>query len=207
MKKLEIIRRIVEEKPDIDILNFLENNSIYNLTLLCCLNKKYLSEENFNIIINEKQIPIKYLLGYSYKSKYKNDNYDYSLIALLISKYPKLLYKLNKKVKFNNDDWAKIIQEQPKLFNECKFLYKLTAYNWSKILQKQPELIKYCDIIDKFEKNDWINILKYQPQLSTKYKNLYKEIDEFSAIKLIDSNKNIVNYIDFSKINFSEDTY
>ena len=205
MKKLEVIKLLLEEKCNYDIVNLLKNNEVYNLTLLCYLNKKYLTKETFNVILKEKPVSIRYLLND--RSEYQNDNlsYYYSSITLLVSKYPNLYNKLDEKIKFTIDDWVKLIQEQPKLFNKCKISYRLDSYNWANIIRKQAKLINKCNI-DKFNKDNWIVILKEQPQLASNYKKLYKEIDEFSALELLRSNNNIVNYIDFSKIDFSEDT-
>ena len=42
MKKLEIIRKILEEKPNAKISELIINDEVYNLAYLCILNKKYL---------------------------------------------------------------------------------------------------------------------------------------------------------------------
>ena len=172
MNKLEIIRRIVEEKPDIEIDELLGSNKCHCLLILCVLNKKYLSQRNLNYILENRHLFIRY--------KFNNSNeITYSYLTLLLSTYPKLFDKLH-----NN-----IISE-------------IEHIDWIKIILNQPSLIEKCKIKNDFDLDDWVKILKKQPQLVIKYKDFYHKIDENSAIQLITSNKDILNYIDITKIKF-----
>ncbi len=127
MNKLEIIRNIIKEDSNLNTSNLLENNELYNLTILCILNKKYLTDENLNIILSSKKTPVYNLLS----TKNKRIEADsYSLEALLVSKYHNLLDELPSKIikKFNTFDWLKIIKEQPDLFDRCN-ISKTFSYN------------------------------------------------------------------------------
>ena len=144
MKRLEIIRKIIEETPSSNISGLLLNNNSNNLALLCISNEKYLTEENVEFIFNHDEYESKYKQLYSHISffdKERNREY-YSPTALLISKYPKLFKKLsNERIKnFKIDDWIKILQEQPKLISECKIINKFRIDDKFTILDKHPDL-------------------------------------------------------------------
>ena len=173
MNKLEIIRRILEKKFDESVTNLLQYNDDYNLTYLCTLNKKYLTEENLNFILNTKKIKNKYILNGIKINLLKNYNYN---VALLLSKYPYLIKKLDNNI-INNID----------------------VYNWSNIIKEQPTLIGNCEIIYKFKDTDWFNILSKQPDLISKCKGFY-DLKESLINTLIYNSNYIINYIDINKI-------
>ena len=173
MKKLEIIRRIVEEDPTQDIIELFYNSIVYNLSLLCFKNKKYLTDENLKLILSNKKMTIKKLNSMDYAS----DKMKYSNLALLISTYPELLNSLNK-----------------------KYIEKLNVNDWVKIIQDQPELFNICSITNKFRYSNWIEILSKQPQLVVNYNDFYKNIEQHDLRDIAKSNKNILNYIDPNKI-------
>ncbi len=176
MKKLEIIRKIFEEDRNLNLYNLIDNDETKNLTILCILNKKYLTKENFNIIISHKL-----------KTKYINDSnhevyyIDYSNLADLIGKYPDLLNKIPKKIKkeFSIGDWVSIISDQPNLIDDCDRFYDLDA-------------------------NDWKNILEKQPQLASKYVALYNKFTFYDVYTLADKNKDILKYIDIKNFEMNE---
>ena len=128
MKDLEIIRLIFEEKnniEDIDLFNFANNDVIYSLSILCSLNRKYLTEDNFNSIVNNTS-----------KSSIED---HHSALSLLIKTYPDIL---NDKIKniLNVDDWVKIIKVNPQLIDDCNITNKFNEYDWIEIIKEQPQL-------------------------------------------------------------------
>ena len=171
MKHLEVIRKIIEESPNENVTDLIFNDIIYNLTLLCILNKKYLTEENLNLIVKAKPK----LLQFN-KHNIMPKGY-YSYIAILISNYPEIFNKLS------NDN-----------------IKKFNCTDWVEIIQKQPKLIDQCNIINKFTKNDWITILKKQPQLTCEYKDFYNNFSWSDIYYLIKNNKKILDYININEI-------
>ena len=180
MKRLEIIRNIIEEDKNQDIMELLNNNYPYNLSLLCLLNKKYLTDENLDIItIKILDTAIKYNFHDNKPTYVPSYN-----IGKLIGKYPELLNKLPKIIidTLNHHDWGNIIADKPNFFNICK-------------------------IVDKFDVYDWINILTKQPQLVVNYKNVYKDFKFESKPSLVSVIDSIAKYIDVNRINVTEEKF
>ncbi len=177
MKKLEIIRKILEEKPNAKISQLILNDEVYNLAYLCILNKKYLTNENLKFLI-ETDSSINKAFGFDIKL-----GDQYSITSLLISAYPELCNKLPKET-INN----------------------LTIEDWAKIISNQPQLIEYCNLIDNFDSKNWIKILDKQPQLVSKYDDFYKKTSQYDLYDLIYYGKNkITDYIDLSLIYIKND--
>ena len=93
MKPLEIIKLLIEEKSKIKLDELLRTHYIYNLIEFCCLNKKYLTDENLDIILFKENDLTKH---FNYINPFKDplDNY-YSSLTKLISKYPEVFDKLS----------------------------------------------------------------------------------------------------------------
>ena len=207
MKKLEIIEKIFEEDPNIDIFKILSTKDPSNLTKLCVLNKKYLTNENINTIIKES---ISYFPTMKddfgptgvYDRKYKN-------IIDLLCVYPEIIKKIPDNITKNIRilDWIDIIQKQPNLINNCsvidefkvdnwinifkiqpklvdKFINKLkniSIYDWIDILNINPEASKYCNKFDEFKSSHWFSLLRYTPELIDKC-NILLEKEETIAL-------------------------
>ena len=172
MKKLEIIKLIIEEEPSISLANLLIIDETYLLIKLCCLNKKYLNDDNLNYIIdNYKKYPLNNT-SFNYSTKIA-----YLYLSSLISNYPNIVNKLPDNI-INN----------------------ITIDDWSNILQKQPNLFDKCKVVDDFTSNNWETILSEQPQLAFRYRNIYKEFNLYNMSYLIEKSKKILNYIDINKI-------
>ena len=176
LKQLEIIKNILKEEPEVDISEVLLQDSTYNLTILCFLNEKYITNEHLDLILNNESIKTKFHIKLNNEKTILG---HYSNLAILLSKYPKLINKLS----------TKIIDE-------------IKESDWSLILKEQPELLKYCKILDKLEANDWCNIFEKQPQLTIKYKKLYNDINFVLLYDLINNSKSneILKYIDINKV-------
>ena len=172
MKKLEIIKEIIEKEPDIYITNLLSIDKTYLLIKLCYLNQKYLTDDNLNYIIdNYKKHPL------------KNSSFDYYIgneyldISSLLSKYPNIINKLPGTI-----------------------INSIDLIDWSNIIKKQPTLLDKCKVVDNFTSRNWVNILSEQPQLAFRYRNIYNELDLDDMVRLIYNSKEILNYVDIDKI-------
>ena len=177
MKKLEIIKKILEENQNSKLSDLLNNTDVHNLIELCMLNEKYLTKENLNFIVSKAEALI--------ESSIEELDIYYELITL-VSKYIKIYDKLPDKItdNFSIDNWVDIIQEQPSAIKHCnKF------------------------IISKFSDDNWIDILKKQSQLIEYYKKINKDfLDEYVVKELLSENKEILKYIDIKKIDFDSET-
>ena len=180
MKRLEIIRRILEEDPTKDVFRLLSNDTIDNLSTLCYINKKYLTEENINNIINKIQVEN----VISYSQEFNSHPINSYGIGLLIGKYPKLLHTLSKQI--------------------IKNFY---SYNWADIISEEPSLIEECDILDEFDLKDWFTILKRQPQLASEYKDIYASFKIRSTPNLTSLIPILSKYIDVNKIHVDADIF
>ena len=174
MKYLEIIQKIIKIMPNARGNLLLSSNSLSNLTILCALDRKYLTKKNLNLILDDDD---RILIEYPPSNRRNSiDKKYYSNLALLISVYPDLIDKMSKEK-----------------------LLKIKPYDWVIILKSRPELIDKCNV--EFKLHIWIEILSVQPQLVSKYKDFYKEVDENKLHELVFNNKEILNYIDVKKIN------
>ena len=165
MKKLEIIRRIVEEDINAKTNSLLNNSDILNLTILANINKNNLIKKDLNFLLKYDEFLV-------WDSTIENDFEEYADFlyinyhprGILISKYPELINKTPSNI-FDKWDWARIISYQPELISKYKKVNDLDCFQWALILKRQPQLINKCNKLDLFEINEICNIVAHQPSL------------------------------------------
>ena len=174
MKELEIIKKLIELSPNENVVEFTRKNEFYNLSVLCVKDNKYLTDENLNLILNNKIKPYKAtkIVNYDEANLFQSSN-----IAYLISNYPELFDEISSKI-----------------------IKNLDQDDWTTILKKQPELVTKCNILDDIRFINWKNILAEQPQLLPNYKNFYNLIDKGSLAWIVINNQKIINYLDIKQI-------
>ena len=203
MKKLEIIIKILKEYSDTDVPTLVENSVYYNLSVLCALNEKYLTHENLNFILNNKQTIVNY-------PSIQNDGSTMNFfdLALLVSKYPNIINKLSNKLIFNQYEWTVILSFQPDLFDYCKDV-NLSSVYWVNILKKQPKLItKYKKFYKEIDMVDLSNIVSINKKI-LKYIKINKinvdatgSFQNYNALSKIISNcPEVIKHVSKEKIN------
>ena len=187
MKNIEIIKLILEEKPDENIYTLFKNEKIYNLIYLCTLNNKYLDDNVLNQVLSDKE----------------SDDY-YSNIAFLLSNFPDLIKKIPNDILNNlNNDWTTVISKQPQLFDKCKIIHKFDAYTLRIIFKDQPELVsKYKNFYykDKHENTLFSFILNYKEDLNVDFDNIFmtelnkniNEITVFTWLYILSYNPDLI---------------
>lgn len=216
MKSLEIIKKIMELNPNLQVSRFLSSDNSYNYFILCSLDIKYLNKRFLNFLIKNDNDRLSVLIAIYHEILDRMSKEDiYKLNGEqwvnILKKQPNLIDKYKVNLKFHN--WANLIVDQPQLITKNKRLYISSVDNTNFLVKNNKEILKYIDIkklkisysilpevlsfypeyIEKVDKNKisnslWVDILKNNPSLIE-----HCNMDSFTSSEIVDlvSNQSI----------------